>query len=205
MLEYLGYLASLIVLLSLLMSSIKKLRWISLLGASLFATYGFLIGSLPVGFMNIGIVLINVYYLLKMYTAKDYFSLLPIQKNTQYFKYFLDYYKKDMESFVDTSVVDIEKSEISFYILRNIVPAGIFVTTKYDDSTLKIELDYVVPAYRDFKMGNFIFSQQKELFLSKGYTRLISFTESEVHEKYLLKMGFSESNKENIKCFVKEL
>lgn len=205
MLEWLGYIASLIVLLSLLMSSIKKLRWINLFGALMFATYGFLIGSLPVGFMNIGIVVINIYYLTKMYTAKDYFSLLPIQKNTQYFKYFLDYYKGDMASFVDTTGIDIEKSEISFYILRNIVPAGVFVTSKFDETTLKIELDYVVPTYRDFKMGKFIFSQQKELFLSKGFNKLVSFTENELHEQYLLKMGFTESIKDNSKCFIKEL
>ncbi|WP_047985647.1 YgjV family protein [Ornithinibacillus californiensis] len=65
-LEWLGYLASLIVLISLLMSSIKKLRWINMIGSSLFSLYGFLIGALPVGIMNLGIVFINIYYLVKL-------------------------------------------------------------------------------------------------------------------------------------------
>lgn len=72
-LEWLGYLASLIVLISLLMNSIIKLRWINLLGSSIFSLYGFLIGALPVGFMNLGIVLINIYHLVKIYHSKEYF------------------------------------------------------------------------------------------------------------------------------------
>lgn len=72
-LEWLGYLASLIVLISLLMNSILKLRWINLLGSSIFSLYGFLIGALPVGFMNLGIVLINIYHLVKIYHSKEYF------------------------------------------------------------------------------------------------------------------------------------
>lgn len=58
--EWLGYIASLIVLISLLMSSVKKLRWINLLGSLTFAVYGFLINALPVAVMNAGIVGINI-------------------------------------------------------------------------------------------------------------------------------------------------
>lgn len=72
-LEWLGYLASLLVLISLLMNSIIKLRWINLLGSSIFSFYGFLIAALPVGFMNLGIVLINIYHLVKIYHSKEYF------------------------------------------------------------------------------------------------------------------------------------
>lgn len=67
MIEYLGIFASFIVLISLLMSSIKLLRWINLFGALLFGIYGLLIGSFPTVFMNVGIVLIDIYYLTRMY------------------------------------------------------------------------------------------------------------------------------------------
>lgn len=60
-LDVLGYVASLVVLVSLVMSSIKKLRWINLGGALLFSVYGFMIGSTPTGIMNLGIVMINIY------------------------------------------------------------------------------------------------------------------------------------------------
>ena len=55
-LEWLGYLSSVIVAISLTMSSIIKLRWFNLVGAAAFSFYGFMIGSLPVGFLNLFIV-----------------------------------------------------------------------------------------------------------------------------------------------------
>ena len=51
--EWFGYAASLMVAVSLMMSSIVKLRWFNLVGATMFSTYGFIIGSLPVGFLNL--------------------------------------------------------------------------------------------------------------------------------------------------------
>lgn len=190
MLEYLGYLASAIVLISLLMSSAKKLRWINLLGGIIFSIYGFLIGALPVGIMNASISIINIYYLFKMYHTKDYFKLLPIDKNSEYLKNFLNFYQSDINKFFSTTDLDVDHSDISFYILRNVVPAGFFVGNRHDDKTLRIDFDYVVPTYRDFKMGEYIYQHQKQLFLDKGFTQLIAFTTNEKHEHYLQKMGF---------------
>lgn len=95
LLEWIGYIASLIVLVSLLMSSIKKLRWINLFGALIFGFYGFMIGSMPTGIMNLGIVVIDIFYLSRMYLSKEYLRVLPIEEDTEYLKYFLDFYKKE--------------------------------------------------------------------------------------------------------------
>ncbi len=204
MLEYIGYLASAIVLISLLMSSAKKLRFINLIGSAIFAVYGFLIGSFPVGIMNASIAIINIYYLYKMYNTKDYFRTLPIDKQSEYLKYFFKFYKSDIDKYFATSDVDVDSSDISFYILRNVVPAGFFVGNKFNKNTLRIDFDYVVPTYRDFKMGEYIYKEQKHIFLDKGFHSLISFTDNEKHEKYLKKMGFipyEELDKDNQKCY----
>lgn len=189
--EYIGYLASFLVLVSLLMSSVKKLRWINLVGSVTFAVYGFLIGSIPVAILNIGTVTVNVYYLSKMYGSKEYFKILPIDQDTKYLRYFLGYHKKDIMNFASNPDFDVNHSDVSFYILRNVVPAGIFIGKKYTENTLEIELDYVVPSYRDFKMGDYIFNYKKDIFLDKGYTKLITYTDNPLHKRYLKKMGFA--------------
>ena len=194
--EYVGYAASVIILVSLLMSSVRKLRWINLIGSVTFAVYGFLIGSLPVALLNIGTVSINIYYLYNMYLAKDYFTILPITGKTRYFEYFLNYYEKDIKNYMPTIDVNPGTAEVSVYILRNIVPAGVLVCSKHDGHTLKIDLDYVVPTYRDFKIGKFVFTKQKALFLDKGYDRLVSFTSCPKHMRYLEKMGFTKNENE---------
>jgi hypothetical protein len=62
-LELYGYLGSALIAISLMMSDIRKLRWINLVGAGSFASYGLLINSWPVAVLNGFIVLIDVVHL----------------------------------------------------------------------------------------------------------------------------------------------
>jgi uncharacterized protein with PQ loop repeat len=65
--EIVGYLASLIVLLSFLMKDLKTLRMVNILGCLVFTTYGILLGfSIPIIVTNLTIVVINVVYLIKL-------------------------------------------------------------------------------------------------------------------------------------------
>jgi len=204
-LDWIGYIASLIVLISLLMSSIKKLRWINLVGALLFGAYGFMIGSIPTGLMNVGIVIIDMYYLARIYLSKDYFKLQPITKNSEYLTTFLKFYQEDINKFIKLDNIYISGSDVRLYVLRNMTPAGLFSGNKIDDETLNIELDYAVPQYRDFKMGSFVFDENKDYFRGLGYKRFVTFSKEESHIKYLKKMGFVEKEVNNKLGYVKEI
>ncbi|MEN9839984.1 MAG: hypothetical protein RL177_1463 [Bacteroidota bacterium] len=74
--ELIGYVASVLVAVSLTMSNIVRLRVLNMLGAITFVAYGALIGAWPVAFMNAFIVGINIYYLLQMRNAKEYLKLV---------------------------------------------------------------------------------------------------------------------------------
>jgi uncharacterized protein with PQ loop repeat len=64
--EIIGYLASLIVLISFLMKDIKKLRIINSVGCVLFVAYGILLNfSMPIILTNTAIAGINIYYLVR--------------------------------------------------------------------------------------------------------------------------------------------
>lgn len=204
-LNWIGYIASLIVLISLLMSSIKKLRWINLVGSLLFGTYGFLIGSLPTGLMNVGIAVINIYYLSKIYLSKDYFKLQPITNDSEFLTSFLKFYQDDINKFIKLDNIYISGSDVRLYVLRNMTPAGLFSGNKYDTETLNIELDYAIPQYRDFKMGQFVFEENKDYFKELGYNRFITFTEEPSHMKYLKKMGFNEVTEKGKTAYIKQI
>lgn len=202
-LDWVGYLGSLVVLISLLMSSIKKLRWINLVGAVIFAFYGFMIMSIPTGFMNVGIAIIDIWFLVKMYKQKDFFRVYPI-KSTEYLEQFLTFYRSDIEQFQPVNDDLLLKAPVKFYVLRNMTPASVFIADKYDDQTLEIKLDYAIPQYRDFKIGKFVFQDQKEYFSDMKYTRFIIFTDKKEHISYIKKMGFVEYNKEE-NCYIKSI
>ena len=65
--EYIGYLASFMVLLSFTMKAVKKLRVINMIGCVLFIIYGFLMPTLRIGLpiiiANVAILIVNLYYL----------------------------------------------------------------------------------------------------------------------------------------------
>lgn len=204
-LEWIGYIASLIVLISLLMSSLKKLRWINLFGALVFGVYGFMIGSIPTGLMNVGIVIIDIYYLAKIYMSKDFFRILPMQENSEYIEAFLEFYKEDIKRYNHSSNINLEDSVIKLFVLRNMNPAGVFVCDEYDKNTLEITFDYVIPLFRDFKIGQYVFEKQKLYFLGKGYNRFVVFTENPHHISYLLKMGFVKSKLKTKICYIRSI
>ena len=193
-LEWVGYAASLLVLISLLMSSIIKLRWINMIGSGIFCVYGFLIGSIPVGIMNGGIVIINIIYLIKIFSSKEYFKLITLYPNSEYFLYFMDFYRKDMLKYFPDKNLKIDKNIIGFYILRDVIPAGIFMAKKVDDHTLDIKIDYAIPAYRDFKIAKYLYQEKKDYFINKGFTQLTCLSINKEHDNYLEKMGFTKND-----------
>ncbi len=188
--EWLGYAASLIVLVSLVMSSVKRLRWINLAGSLVFAAYGILIESYPVAIMNFGIVLVNTYYLYNIYHQKDALKVVPIQSDVAYLEIFVNQYLNDMKKFMatDTEVL-YQKDYTKFFVTRNTVPAGLFVGKKNNDQ-LDVLIDYTTPAYRDFKIGNFIYETNKNKFEEMGIKKLVSEKGTPKHQSYLERMGF---------------
>lgn len=69
--EWVGYLASLVLMISFLMKNIITLRIINSIGAILFVVYGFMLAtSWPIIITNTFILGINFYYLAKHYLAK---------------------------------------------------------------------------------------------------------------------------------------
>ncbi|MDN5305224.1 MAG: hypothetical protein PWP46_2111 [Fusobacteriaceae bacterium] len=192
-LDWLGYFASFVVLVSLTMSSILRLRWFNLFGALLFSAYGFAIGSIPTGGMNAGIVLINIYYLIQLYTQKESFKIIKAEKESEYLKYFINMNYSDIDKYFD--VKDLEGDKEYYFMLRNNHTAGILVgESQENDRTFFINIDYVTPEYRDFKLGNYFFNQNIDFMKNRGYTKLKTKTNNESHKKYLEKIGFEKSN-----------
>ncbi|MFG1495085.1 hypothetical protein ABMA57_00540 [Saccharospirillum sp. HFRX-1] len=66
-LEIYGYIGSVLIAISLMMGDIRKLRWINLIGAGTFASYGLMIQAWPVALLNGFIVLIDIVHLWHIY------------------------------------------------------------------------------------------------------------------------------------------
>jgi len=201
-LEWIGFAASVIIALSMTMSSIVKFRWINLIGATTFSIYGFLIGALPVGFLNGFIAAVDIYYLLTIYGKKEVFETIEINEDNNYLLRFLEFHHKDIQKFFPGFSYKPEMNTIGFFILRDMAVAGLFLAHRENKNILKVGLDYVIPEYRDFKNGKFIYLHLRKKFINEGFEEVKASAKSKKYSQYLKKIGFSE-NQQGI--FIKKL
>ena len=190
-LELLGYLASVLVAISLMMSSVLKLRLINLAGAIAFFIYGWLIGAYPIAAVNAVIIVVNLYFLYRIYTSKEYFKLLEVDSSSAYLRYFLNFYKAEIEKFIPDYRFAPSDKHLIIFILRDMVPAGLFIGQRNEQGEFRIYLDFVIPDYRDFKIGNYLY-YHSGFFQQQGIRKLMSTPHNEVHAKYLRRMGFRQ-------------
>lgn len=187
-LEWYGYLASLVVFISLTMTSIIKLRIFNFIGCMIFAHYGLLTGLLPVAVANLSIALINVYYLYQIYRSKEEFDLVEAEIDSAYYQHFLTVNQHEISKQI--SVTELKEANTSFYMLRNNSIAGVLAGYQDNDGSLTIFVDYVNPEYRDFKLGDYYYNKHPHCLIEKGISELKTYAMNEEHRIYLKKMGF---------------
>ena len=191
LLEAFGYFASVVVAVSLMMRSIVRLRWINLAGSVCFTIYGILIGAYPVAALNLAIVAINVYFIVKMHRARESFSVVEMAPDSAYLKEFLGFYIGEIRRFQPAFTPPSDPDHHALVVLRDLVPAGVLILHSDERGTAEVELDFVTPAYRDFKVGDYLFRRRHDLFRGLGIRQLETDAGSPSHAAYLTRMGFT--------------
>lgn len=191
--ELIGYFASALVLVSLLMTSIKKLRVINAIGSLIFSIYAIVIHSYPTAIMNGILVIVNIYYLVKLMRTEVSFSFIEVNAEDAMVKHFLQKYEKDIHSFFPD--YNLQKVNKAFAVYQDSTFAGITLGNDLGDGSLELIVDYSAPQYRDHAVGNFMYSQLAKY----NYKKLIYSGNEPKHTEYLLKMEFKMENGNYIK------
>ncbi len=194
LLEWIGYVASAIIAISMTMSSIVKFRLINLAGAAMFSVYGILIGAMPVAFLNGFIVVVDLYYLYGIFSKKEVFETLEVRSDNRYLLRFLKFHQDDIEKFFPGFSYAPGKDTVSFFVLRDMSVAGLFLAHPTAKNVLFVDLDYVIPEYRDFKNGKFVYHRLRHRFASAGFDTVVTRGHAPRHRKYLKKLGFAEQS-----------
>ena len=192
-LDLFGYAASLVILVSLMMSSIVKLRWINLVGAIMFSTFGFLIGSIPTGGLNAGIAVIDIYYLIVLYRERDQVAIVRTEPASELFRYFWSVNEDEIHRIFGDVAIGTECDV--FFLLRNNNTAGILVGERIDPQTFFIAVDYVTPPYQDFRIGQYVIAEANIHRRLPGVKRLVTAPGTDEHRSYLKRVGFEPSSK----------
>ena len=173
--QLIGYFSTLLILISFLMTSVVKLRLLNLAGA----------------IMNIGLCLINIYFLIRLARSKSLTTMLPIKTDHAYLKTFLDFYKDDIRTYFPNFSPDSSVDDTAYFVYYDMNPVGLILGRQTGDRVLDISLDYTIPKYRDASVGRYLYPH---LLGQEGFSALEFRGASEKHEKYLRKIGFRQED-----------
>ena len=186
--ELIGYLGSLLVIVSMLMTSVVKLRIINTIGSVIFAIYAQLIHSYPTAAMQYCLIIINLVNLIKLLNIKKEYSVVELNSHDSFVQTFLSQNANDIKKFFPDFTMTEKAGEVYFIYSGN-TSVGILIGEKSEaDSSLNIFLDYTTPAYRDTSVAKFLFTYLESQGIQTFKVAAANLVPA--HEKYLKKMGF---------------
>lgn len=195
MVEFVGYLGSALVITSLLMTRILRLRVIGLIGSTTFLIYGLLIGSIPIMITNTVIIVINAVFLWRANQIDEWFHLLEVRPDSLYLADFLGFHEDDILVYQPDWDGQVANSDLVVFVLRDTRPAMLMVGS-VDDGVVDLRLDYAIPQFHDYRMGRFLYESNADFFTEKGITTIEAHARTKSHIRYLHKMGFANTGSE---------
>ena len=190
--EYFGTLASVVVAVSLTMKNIRRLRIINGIGAAGFAVYGALIGAWPVLALNAFILVVDIWFLIRMRNDDEKFDYLEVNGlKSAYVRKFIDFHLDDIRSFQPDFDPEDREGVRGCIILRDVRPVSIVLYRPVAEGEARMLLDYSVPSHRDYGNARYFFDYVLRKVVTDGISRLTSDEGSRVHRNYLEKMGFT--------------
>ncbi len=191
--EIVGYVASALIILSIAQRSILRLRLLGLAGAAVFLVYSLAIGAYPIAVVNLVAGSIHAWRLRKLVGRKgEAFRVLHVLPESRYLLDFLDFYRDEIEGrYQPEFSYRPDADQVTAFILRDMVPAGLFIGRYDADGNFEVALDYVIPQYRDFRIGRFVYSAESGLLAGADCTRAWASASNPEYARYLRKMGFT--------------
>jgi len=192
MAPYFGYLASVLLAIGLVVNNDLKFRWLNTGGNIAFIAYGLVLGAIPIILTNSILLLINLFYLYKIYNRKEFFDLLEFTNGGILIDRFLSFYKDDIARYFPGFKREQLAGNLNFVVLRDLVIANIFSAKLSDDGRAEVIINYTVAKYRDYKVGRFIFDKEKQYLVSRGVkTIYYKQVDNPKHQQFLDVMGFT--------------
>lgn len=187
--QAMGYFSTVLILISFLMTSVVKLRLFNLIGSVIFVIFAFLTKSYPTAIMNIGLCLINIYFLIRLARSRSLTLHLPIALDSAYLREFLKLYRDDIRVYFPNFDPESGENDTAYFVYYDMNPVGLILGRRKEGGVLDVDLDYTIPKYRDASVGRYLYPQ---LLGEEGFAALELRSASEKHRSYLEKMGFQK-------------
>ncbi|WBQ05525.1 hypothetical protein [Kribbella sp. CA-293567] len=190
LLSIIGWGGSALVVVSLLQTRILRLRVLNLIGCVILVGFNLAIPVWPMVGMNAVLAVINVVHLWRLLRHRHddlEYAVLEVDSSDAYLGHVLTAHRSDIAKF--NPGFTTATSPYAFLVQRGERTVGVVLAHDAGSGRAQIDLDYVLPKYRDFTPGEFVY-RRSDVFTGHGFHQVLAPPRMRDSANYLKKLGF---------------
>lgn len=193
LLEAVGWFGSALLVVSLLQTRVMRLRVLNTAASAVLVGYNAAIQVWPMVAMNVVLVLINLWVIAGLvrhrHDARAY-DAVRVGVDEPILRHLLQRHADDVAQFNPPPDDLLEQAEHAFVVTTGDTVVGVVLSRRgADPDEQQVLLDYVLPPYRDFTPGEFVFRPGGP-FAEVGARRVVASPAMTASERYLDAVGF---------------
>jgi hypothetical protein len=192
--EAVGWIGSAVLIISLLQTRVMRFRVLNAASCVVLVVYNGIIQVWPMVAMNVVLVFINLWVITRLvrrrHDARAY-DAVPIGVEEPFLHRVLERHAADIAEFNPGLPADVAGvAEHAFLVTTGDELVGVVLSRAGDGpQEQQVVLDYVLPAYRDFTPGEFVFRPDGP-FARLGTRQVVASPGMAASERYLRAVGF---------------
>ncbi len=198
LLQALGWIGSAVLVFSLLQTRVMRFRVLNLASCVVLIVFNAAIGVWPMAAMNVVLVGINIWAITRLLRDRHdsrAYDAVPISTDEPLLHHLLARHSTDVAAFNPDLPADVVAlADHAFLVSTGDQVVGVVLSKDgAQDGEQLVVLDYVLPAFRDFTPGEFVFRADGP-FAALGTRRVVASPGMTASEKYLRAIGFVEQD-----------
>ena len=192
-LDVLGWGGSALLVYSVLQTRVLRFRLFNCAASALLVIFNAAIAVWPMVGLNVVLTAINGFYIVRLLRGRHdprTYEVVEVHPTEGYLRHLLHSFETDIRRFnPGFTPSEADGAEFAFVILTGAETVGVVLARDAGGGSAQVELDYVLPKYRDFCPGEFVYRRGGP-FAVRGYRRVIAPIRMLDAEDYLTKVGF---------------
>ena len=218
MIQVIGWAGSVLLVVSLLQTRVLRLRALNLVAAVVLVGFNASIAVWPMTAVNVAIAAINTWHVVRLLRTRHdarHYAVLPVGPDEPYLRHLLHLHRHDIERYNPGVLVaappaglegapdDTAPQPLGAAAVEAAAPAdrlaflvqtggetvGLVLAHRTSPGTAQVDLDYVLPRFRDFTPGEFVFRPDGP-FAAAGVGTVVASRGMQASERYLAAVGF---------------
>lgn len=206
-LEIIGWVGSVLVVVSLMQARVLRFRWLNFAGSVIATAYNTIVGIWPFAAMNAVIAVIDAYWLWRLTRERhdaDVYEVVPVGAGDHYLRHVLGVHADDIARYYPSFRHPGEArgdaggdapgaaagGRWAYLVLRGDETVGVVVVRDVGAGVGEVELDWVTPRFRDFAPGEFVY-RRSGAFAGTGLRTLLVAEDARDTGPYLERVGFA--------------